>query len=856
MLFAWGCLPGTTRTWSATVPIPMGPERPRWHDPPLQSTVSAMTTVHLSQAQHMTREKEEREEQLSSEDGISWPQMMTLSLMQGSVNVERSREPPSTTPTTPHNQVESPGYLEPEIFHSDQEQTALVEHQVDSPVYLEPEIFNSDQEQTALVEPMRTKRSRYTRVQMSAMGENGTTRGQTTSLLVPVTERAICLRLDITQVEGDETTATGASASTASRPLTRPPQPSSNALTQEPMRLPKPAPGGLDRHGISWRDLVTMWKRLNKGEMTMPHIAQQHGQEVANYLQAHREMLGELLADDCAKQVDATGEPNAEQEEVDETGLFSLPTLFMLPGLIIRSNGQADAEPDFMQVGYRIISRWRDRGLSLQSAANFLLSLAEERDDGEYMEDYAQHLQQLGLPAEARENSVELQDEQRDVLIWLEAELWLNWIDFLEGSSGWESEAVRANRARTHGLDPRDMRGWRDWADALAFPREPTSRPPGPEASDDTRSTRTRRSETGEEARASGSRRSHSRERGSTSTRTDTRGTLPRHTRSRSWARCTTETRRLLPRHMESQGNRGRGEGGERMQPAEATARWLYILGFRSSFHGQELQPALPGGRDSYDRDEHIAHIHPQDVAAMQQGMLRVLAMLMIECSQLLMRHPTLQPPRDRDNDDHLLMQTHLTKRGKDEKTRWEEEITEMDREEQLVREEAEAKQKQQEEEEAWTEQCMQEEDAAALRLWEQHQAQRYREWEQWTVMHATPGEGTKKRLRITTQRGAQLQQTEMDVAVGAEISIHLGPISAGTSPQSSWETPHVSVDNLLSNMYKLWKEGKIDDTVVQHIAGIETLGLYNAQLLQEVDTKDTLHETNSQGSESEKGHN
>ncbi|CAE7949642.1 cnnm4 [Symbiodinium sp. KB8] len=61
-------------------------------------------------------------------------------------------------------EVESPGYLEPEIFHSDQEQTALVEHQVDSPVYLEPEIFNSD------------------------------------------------------QVEGDETTATGASASTDRKP--------------------------------------------------------------------------------------------------------------------------------------------------------------------------------------------------------------------------------------------------------------------------------------------------------------------------------------------------------------------------------------------------------------------------------------------------------------------------------------------------------------------------------------------------------------------------------------------------------------------------------------------------------------
>ena len=782
----------------------------------------------------MTQEKQGKEEQLSSEEESNWPQMTTLSLMQGSVNMELPRELPSTTPTTPHNQVESPAFLEPEIFHSDQEQSALVE-------------------------PRTAKRTRYTRVQMSALRENGTASGQTVSLQLQASAGTVCLRLDITQVEDEETMTGGASASTATRTPTRLTQPASNEITQEPMQLPRPAPAGLDRYGLSWRDLATMWKRLKKGEMTIPQVAQQHGPEVANYVHNHREMLDELVATECEDQVEPNevGVPGEEPDENDETGLLSLPTLLVLPGLITCTSGQADAEPDFMQVGYRIISRWRDRGLSLQSATNFLLSLAEERDDGEYMEDYAQHLQQLGLPAEARENGVELQDEQRDVLTWLEAELWLNWIDFLEGSSGWESEAVRASRARTHGLDPRDMRGWRDWADALAFPREPASRPPRAETSDDTRAIRTRRTETGgEEARASDSRRSQSRGRGSASARVDTRGTLPRHARSRSRARCTTETRRLLPRHLEAEGSRGRGDGGGRMQPEEATARWLYILGFRSSFHGQETQPALPGGRDSYDRDEHIAHIHPQDVAAMQQGMLRVLAMLMIECSQLLMRHPALQPPRDRDHDDNLLMQTSMTKRGQDEKIAWEEEITEMDREEQMVREEAEAKQKQQEEEELWTEKCMQEEDAAAWRLWEQHQAQRYREWEQWSVLHATPGEGTKKRLRITTQRGTELQQTEMAVAVGAEISIHLGPLSAGTTSQSSWETPHISVDNMLSNMLSLWKQGKIDDAVVQHIAGIETLGLYNAQLLQEVETTDTLRETNSQGSESERGHN
>ena len=271
------------------------------------------------------------------------------------------------------------------------------------------------------------------------------------------------------------------------------------------------------------------------------------------------------------------------------------------------------------------------------------------------------------------------------------------------------------------------------------------------------------------------------------------------------------------------------------MTPAEATARWLHILGFRSSFNGVETQPALPGGRDSFDRDEHIANIHPQDIGIMQQGMLRVLAMLMIECSQLLMRHPFFQPPQQRDNDDFA------------------KEIQDMDNEERMVREEKEAKQKQQEEEETWMDKCIFEEDEAAWRQWEHHQAQRYREWEQWAVLNSVPGESTRKRLRVTTQRGEHLQQTDMEVAVGAEISIHLGPLSSSSTSQSSWEAPNINVDTILSNMYGVWKKRKIDDDTVKSLAGIDILGLYNAQLLREVETMDTMQDQDKDSSGSNK---
>ena len=529
----------------------------------------------------------------------------------------------------------------------------------------------------------------------------------TATLQVPISAGHIRFRINISQgeEEAEEPDTGGASASTD---VCRPPRPPGGVeLDFRPSPLPRPAPGPLARHGLSWRDLVALRRRLRRGELTTEQVAQQLGREAAEYVGTNWRMLDELIADNDSgeglpHEVRRQANENNTPEEGDETGLFELSGimeqeregqhieevpqevqrqasenntpeegaevgLISLPGTILSSyfamtmgQGDEEQEPDFMQVGYRIISRWRNRGLSLQSATNFLLSLADDRDDGEYMEDYSQHLSQLGLPTEARDNPVELQDEQSDVLVWLEAELWLNWIDYLEGRTGWESEAVRSNRARTTGLDPRDMQGWRDWADALAFPREPPTRPPRSEATE-TRASGSRRSEPSGEGRASGSRRSQSRSR-----RTDERAALPRSTRSRSRGRCTTETRRLLPRNHETAGSRR--SAPNRMTPAEATARWLYILGFRSSFYGVETQPALPGGRDSFDRDEHIANINPQDIEIMQQGMLRVLAMLMDECSQLLMRHPFFQPPHERDNDDNLLMQTSMLKKERKEK--------------------------------------------------------------------------------------------------------------------------------------------------------------------------------------------
>ncbi|CAE7862887.1 unnamed protein product [Symbiodinium necroappetens] len=309
-----------------------------------------------------------------------------------------------------------------------------------------------------------------------------------------------------------------------------------------------------------------------------------------------------------------------------------------------------------------------------------------------------------------------------------------------------------------------------------------------------------------------------------------------------------------LPLYQDQRQNHWIGsEGYARVQRPEHQAHEGQKLVGKAELQGREDHSREAEGRDSFDRDEHIANINPQDIGIMQQGMLRVLAMLMIECSQLLMRHPFFQPPHERDNDDNLLMQTSMLKKEEKRKDNFEEEVLDMANEENTVRAEREARDKQQEEEEAWQEKCIFEEDEAAWKQWESHQAQRYREWEQWAVLNSVPGEGTKKRLRVTTQRNGHLQQTDMEVAVGSEVSIYLGPLIPSSASQSSWEAPNLDVDTILNNMYDLWKKGKIGDDIVISLAGIDVLGLYNAQLHKEVETMDTVQDQDKDSSGSTK---
>ena len=503
MLFAWECFSGTTWTWDTTVPIPMGPSRPRWSVPPQQSTGSAEAANILLHSQTKTLEKGHQEGQLSPEEEDDWIQVMPPSLVQVEVELwygllndlrqnlealsaaEKAVTASHFIRSLNHRATnEQAGYL---LGHMDgkvaellallvvaygegatltgsesmatpqwtQQVWSRIENFIPvhpgsmaargqrmsnempcimltlreaplitppsspdpmgSPVFMEPDVLYSDAEETVPTAVQRSKRVKFARVQVTAENTQSTSRSsRTTSLQVPISEGHICLRLNISQIEEAEEPDTGGAS--ASTDICHPP----TDLNLRTITLPRPAPGSLARHGLSWRDLVSLWKRLKRGEMTLQRVTQQHGQAAAEYIRDNWGMLDELVAEDdhaeeLPREVRQEASENNTPEEGDEAGFLSLPGMIelvgendyaeevpqevqreasesntpeerdeagflslsgmILPGFITMIAGQGDEEPDFMQIGYRIISRWRDGGVSLQSATNscFLL---------------------------------------------------------------------------------------------------------------------------------------------------------------------------------------------------------------------------------------------------------------------------------------------------------------------------------------------------------------------------------------------------------------------------------------------------------------------------------------------------
>ncbi|CAE7504171.1 ANKRD50 [Symbiodinium sp. CCMP2456] len=684
--------------------------------------------------------------------------------------------------------------------------------------------------------------------------------------------------------------------------------------------LPEPAPGTLAEAGLSMTDLLSLWGRWRTGSMGVNDVKRIHGQVAAEFVQEQWVNLPaealelpsiypdhplndlmmlpnhpEVTDNDHALEAEGSAVVTADTEvEVlenqgttpaagdtgpfmeqshteEETVLFAL-FLRLLPMVpkVTAPESPVVCEPSPLQLARDWVAWLRRAGVSNLLLTTALLAQAERRRSLDYIQDWETILMELHLTPEADMDRVAEVPEQEVMNARAQATM------SLEDRGRWANRASR----RDFNLDLSDgLTVGQDGAEAH-HPTTARTSQDGEDAFSLMERTRRRMSSRDREESE------EDRPRRPREGRPNTRGSGSGLDRSRTTRgeRCTTEVRRLEPRRPTP---RPRPTPTRATVPTmsldAATAQWLHFLGLRRGPDSQSLQPALP---NTAEQLQWIDGLHEQDMPTVMGGLLRVLAMLMVECSQLLMTRQAsfmvAVPVDDEEDDDVLYMQqSQLWKRRKpDEPT--DAQLQEEHYEAAVNRRQQAERDRQQEdherEEEAWNVQ----EEAHAAQLWQELQASNYRDWEQWEVLNQPAAAPRRQRIRLTATSGAGVQApgSSTDVGVveaaaecvvprlrGGRLVLRIEMEEVGlprlpetnegepTAPdaqqtadtQLSAESGHEvqATEELMEAKYRAWLKGEIKDAEVLVLLGQDALTSFLAQWM--VDNDGDAMEEDSQ---------
>ena len=653
--------------------------------------------------------------------------------------------------------------------------------------------------------------------------------------------------------------------------------------------LPPGAPFNLAFFGLSELEFERLHMDWHAGEITCVEVAGTHGPWVAEDLMkrwgppgawlmpspqalptAEGGMDGPATEADAA--IDATqggelGKPG-DAEEDEASGLLSL---WMAPMLgvpwRVQAAGTEEERPPFFTLARRVVPHLVQQGTPAVVLASALMERVWARDDWDYLMETEEYFERMGLPVDVdRSRATELQEQAQAVVEWLEAQLWEEFVDHLEGMVG-ETEQVRDARGQPT-MSTQECDRWWQWAmertgeaatprsrsrsrdreiDAASFMEAGRGRPeprpksyPGKQRGRGNGDEPPRRGErrdrdggdTGRRRQAPRSRSQRIAARQATSTATGSRDPMPAETR---------ETRRLLPRS-------GRAPP---MTVADATCFWLHTMGLRDGVATDDHRALDPGNHDN--RVRALRSVRSEDVVVVvMTGLLRTMAMLVVELSQLMMVRVQPLLPREDDevevevDDEEVWMQTSLRRGLK----RSLEEGESMAVEEAMQREQREregaarvAQQDDREREEAVQEM----EDEA---LYRQHCASVYRDWEWWEMEHCPRPTPRRLRAVLTVVHGSSSESLSCSVplARGRPVDLHVslseqeGEAPVTTATEGGGAAPStveggVSADVAHQARYQAWRDGELSNHDVARELGEDMLGVFWAQWM--VDSED-----------------
>ncbi|CAE7292934.1 pol [Symbiodinium necroappetens] len=647
---------------------------------------------------------------------------------------------------------------------------------------------------------------------------------QMVALEVPIEGGRARLNLDVSIPETEDRASPASAIPAPWRPLS-----SGDPGTVGNLPVELPAPAGPE---ADFEQLQMGWQG---GQITVEAVTSEHGPYVAEQLLLQWGPPGDETTNCGPVSTQHARPPVADtapdQEEDDATGLLAMWWFLVVPGG--SGAGVQQRTEDFFSVARRVVRYLQDHGTPEVVVASALMEQVWRRHEEDYtlqMEDYYDH---MGLTIHVeRDCATDLTADSEAVIEWLEAELWQEYIDELEGAIG-ECHQVQEARPGHTQLD--DVTSFMEGGRAKPTPKHKANPAKGrgrDRRRDEDEGGEDRRPERGRGGPSDTSRRRVSRR------RYPRRGMAGPRARSRTpVARTTTEVRRLLPRA---------GGRSPPMTIGDATCFWLHTLGLRDGLATDDHRALNP--EEHENRVQAISEVRPEDLTVVMAALMRTMALFIVEASQLMMVR--VQQARDsrqgemvevevEEGDEEMWMQTSATAPGK----RMHEDVEQMAEDEREVRRQKQAEATMLEQQlEA---RAREEEDQARQdeMLFLRHQGARYRDWEQWEVLNCGPSKPRRLQASLSLVHGESAEQITCSVplargrAIDLRIQLHeRGGDESGVAPTQVEDTARGPVlsEAEYMHMYREWMQGRVSEEALEQMVGAEMVAMFQAQRLVE----------------------
>ena len=166
---------------------------------------------------------------------------------------------------------------------------------------------------------------------------------------------------------------------------------------------------------------------------------------------------GDTALEDTADLAPTTDPDNADG---DSTGLLHMWMVPVVGTMAAREEEPEQSREDFFEVAQRVVAYLEGTGTPLTVTASALMELIWARGEHDYLMEAEAYFLRMNLPIDVdRCRAVEVGAEAQTVIAWMEAELWQEFIDFLEGMVGESEQVMQARDQRTMEEDARTSGG-------------------------------------------------------------------------------------------------------------------------------------------------------------------------------------------------------------------------------------------------------------------------------------------------------------------------------------------------------------------------------------------------------------